>query len=58
MRGRHHLPRIVTANLHRAFSVYLVAEVNHVLYLIFKFAVALWQSFDDDIRSIEYIPTN
>ena len=26
--------------------------LNDALYLIFKLTVALWQSFDDDIRSV------
>jgi hypothetical protein len=29
--------------------------VSKTLYLIFKFAVALWQPFDDDIRSVRSV---
>src|SRR5215469_18540487 len=30
-------------------------SLSNALYLIFKFAVAHWQSFDDDIRAIRHI---
>ena len=29
--------------------------VSKTLYLIFKFAVALWQPYDDDIRSVRCV---
>jgi len=32
--------------------------LSDALYLIFKFAVALWQSFDDNIRSVRHIQTH
>jgi hypothetical protein len=40
------------------FSNDALVGLSDVLYLVFKFAVVLWQPFDDNIRTVWHIHAN